>query len=159
MARRRNPRWPWILVGSAAVVVIGGVSYVWIRRHSAKKLADRCPPGKHVGDPGFRWPYPQLFLDETGFGEALEVFGYDVGEWNVGGWDVCSPQVRQAVEQFQRDYNLVWQTIEDPVTDPLALTGLIDSQTVLALAFVDGLQQLGPTWPLVVEETKEAGVA
>ncbi len=52
----------------------------------------------------------------------------------------------------------MWQTIEDPLTDPLATTGLIDAQTVLALAFVDGLQQLGPTWPLVVEETREAGV-
>lgn len=153
--RRRNPRWPWILAGSAAAAaVLGGAGYVYWRRRSEKRL---CPAGTHVGTVGYAWPYPDLFLDVSGFGEALETFGYNVGDWADPDWNVCSVAVRNAVEAFQRDYNLVWQTIDDPVTDPLATTGLIDDETVKAMAYVDGLLQMDFTWPLLVEETKEAG--
>lgn len=153
---RRKPR-PWITAAAATVTAaaIGGGVWWWLRRRSAKQAL--CPPGTHVGTVGYAWSYPDLFLDETGFGEALEVFGYDAGDWNGDDWNVCSARVRQAVEAFQRDYNLVWQTIDDPVTEPLPTTGLIEDETVKAMAYVDGLLQMGFTWPLIVEETKEAG--
>lgn len=170
MARRRRrnvSRATWVIAGSAVAIIGATVAYFLLRDRKRKPLptevvtptADACPPGKHVGgDSDYMWPREDLFLDETGFGEALETFGYDVGDWSAPGWDVCEPDVRQQVEHFQHDYNLVRKTIDEPATDELRTDGLIDDPTVQAMAYVDGLQQAELSWPLVVKETRTAGV-
>jgi hypothetical protein len=122
-------------------------------------IDESCPPGAHVGDPNYSWPHPELFLDESGFGEALETFGYDVGEWGQPGWMICSSTVRKQIAAFQRDYNLVRPTIQQPPTAALRKDGLIDDATAIAIRYVHGLQQTGLSWPLIVEETRGGAVS
>ncbi len=126
----------WI---AGAVVIAGGAaaSYLFLRR--------RCPPGRHVGgDTDYIWPRPDLFLDESGFGEALETFGYDMGPWDSPRWSVC--QHKKSIADFQRDHNAVYPTGEILRTD-----GLIDDPTVLSMAHVDELQKEQQiVWPLIV---------
>lgn len=85
--------------------------------------------------------------------------GYEVGEWASFTWDVHGPVMRSAVSAFQDDYNAVRKTIEQPPTDELQITGLLDDDTVNAMAYVVALQDIGEDWPLIVYTTRNAGIA
>lgn len=140
----------WIVVGGiAASILVGGAAYVWSR--SRKSL----PAPSYVGQPGYVWPRGDLFLDMSGFGEALESMGYDVGDWSSPDWNVLDEVVRSAVSEFQADWNVVATSLDTfPVRD-LDVTGTINSPTVEALAFVNSMQDAGHTWPLIVLEVRE----
>lgn len=108
-----------------------------------------------MGAPGFSWPHEEIFVDSSGFGEALEALGYDAGDWQDEQWSVCSQQAQQAIEEFQADYNAVRLTVDEPVTGELEPTGLLDEQSVRALAYAITLRdEFGLDWPLLVYEAR-----
>lgn len=155
MARKRilsNAAW----IGVGTVVLIGavGTTYYFLRNRKPS-LKEGCPPGEHVGTRDFSWAHPELFLDESGFGAALETFGYDVGDWSSKQWRVCGDQMQRAVREFQTDYNIARPTLKDPPTGNLRSTGLIDEATVEAIAYVHELQA-EISWPTLVYEVRNS---
>lgn len=153
---RRNVSRTWFVAGGiVATMALGGIVYAIARTVHGRPKGKKPLGPAAVGDTGYVWPHRDLFLDESGFGEALENFGYDVGDWSAPGWTVTSSLIVSAVREFQADYNSVRPTLEEPPTEALATSGRIDDATVNAMVFVHELQQAGHTWPLVVLQAKE----
>ena len=146
MTRRKQ----WMVAGGiVASILAGGVAYVLSRGR-------KSPPPSYVGQPGYVWPHRDLFLDMTGFGEALETFGYDVGDWSSPSWSVLGEDMRGAVIEFQADWNLVSSALGTLPEILLDITGQINAATVEAMAFVNTMQEAGHTWPLIVLEATES---
>jgi len=151
--RRHNVRRTWIVAGATVVaIVVAGVTYSVVRRRSKPRLE----PSRYVGERGYEWPHRDLFVDESGFGEAFETFGYDAGDWNSEAWTVSSEPSMAVIREFQEDWNSVSPTLDVSI-GPLAVTGRIDDATVEAMAFVHTMQQAGHSWPVLVFEAKEQG--
>ena len=104
-----------LVLRGVAVAAGGTLAFILVRMAMTPKSEPfACPPGEHVGTVDYAWPHPNLFLDESGFGEALETFGYDIEDWDAPGWTACSEDVVHTVETFQRDFNQTRSTLRFP---------------------------------------------
>ncbi|MCH9637767.1 MAG: hypothetical protein K0U16_07485 [Gammaproteobacteria bacterium] len=161
MARRRKniPTTAWYVVGTVgAVALVGTATYLIVRRRRAPQRSEVCPPdGDWVGGRLTQWPHADIFLDASGFGEGLESFGYDVGDWSDPEWNVCNIKMQDAVLQFARDYNRVSKIMDGPPVERIPNFGLITEPTIIAMEHVHRLQsEAGYDWPLLVEQVREA---
>jgi hypothetical protein len=165
--RKSNPSTTtWLLVGAAALATAGAAVLVFLPRKQGRGPGSlpgsgRDPiPELYVGKTGYQWPHSDLFPQADAFGDALERFGYETGDWLSDKWSVLGSEMQDAVRSFQEDYNAVRKTIEQPPTPKLSVTGRLDADTVNALAYVSSLiEQTSMLWPNIVYDTRSAGVA
>ena len=146
----------WIVAATAATITVAGVAYALLADDKSGAPRPGCPPGEYVGAPGYMWPYAESFLDQNGFGQALESLGYDAGRWSSLAWSPCEDGVRRSVSQLQRDFNTVRPTREDDPPEAVSVNGLLDAPTIEALVYAHNLQVEGLRWPLLVGETRVA---
>jgi hypothetical protein len=166
--RKRNPSAvTWILISTAVVATGAALAIAVIPRVRARApgyVPGREPkiplPTEYVGAPGFAWAHADIFPELASFGDALERFGYESGDWLEDSWSILGSQMQDAVRAFQDDYNVVRQTIDQPPTPKLAVSGRIDADTVEAIRYVANLIEITAIpWPNIVYETRSAGVA
>ncbi len=103
----------------------------------------------YVGS-GYDWPNKTRFPNEASFAMTLNVWGYSASVTK----SMISEQNMIAVRKFQRDFNVVRKTVNEPPPGLLE-DGLIGAGTIKGMLTVEAWVNFsGKPWPTMVAEAK-----
>ena len=120
--RKRNPSVGTLLLVAGVIgVAAWGVSTIGkkttkksVSSGGSSSSGGTPAPGKYVGTGWKNWPHKDFFLDESYFGETLELLGYPTGkDPRSPGWTALDPRVKASVKYFQEDWNTVVKYAKD----------------------------------------------